>query len=130
MIAILVMTVGLLGLLKAVEVATFTNLKNQMRDEGIQMAEGEMNHWRAMPFGTISTCLTAPSNPACSGTPATYRYAALPVKSTLRGVGKIYSVNRSTVVTSDGTAVDLGVRVTWPFKNISTSHEVHTVRGL
>ena len=128
--AILIMTVGLLGLLKAVEVATVQNLQNQMRDEGIQIAEGQINHWRAIPFATISTCLNAPSNPGCSGTPATYRYAALPVPSKLRGVGTTYTVNRSTIVTTDGATVDLGVQVVWPYKNTATSHEVHTVRGL
>jgi len=129
LVAILVMTVGLLGLLKAVEVATVQNLQNQMRDEGIQIAEGELNHLRAIPFDAISTCLSAPSNPGCSGTPATYRYAAMSVPGKLRGAGKPYTVTRSTIASSDGSAVDLGVRVKWPFKNMSTSHEVHTVRG-
>ena len=130
LVSILILTVGLFALLKTVEVATVQNLQNQMRDEGIQIAEGQINHWRAIPFGAISTCQNSPSNPGCSGTPATYRYAPLPVHSKLRGVGTTYAVNRSTIVTSDGSVVDLGVRVKWPFKNISTSHEVHTVRGL
>lgn len=126
MVAILVTVVAMFGLLSAVEVASVQNLQNQLRDEAIQVAEAEMNHWRAVPYGMISTCRTSPSHEAC---PANYRYAPRTVAGKLRGSGNPYTVIRSTIVTSDGGAVDLGVRVRWTFKNISTSHEVHTVRG-
>lgn len=129
MVAILVTVVAMFGLLSAVEVASVQNLQNQLRDEAIQVAEAEMNHWRAVPYGMISSCRTTPSNAACSETPARYRYAPRTVSGKLRGSGNPYTVSRSTIMTSDGGAVDLGVRVRWTFKNISTSHEVHTVRG-
>ena len=129
LIAMLVMVVGLMGLLKSVEVATVQNLQNQMRDEAIQVTERQLSLWRSVPFASISTCLTNGTQSTCSATPPTYQYTPVPVPSQLRGVNRTYMVTRSTIAAPDGSAVDLGVRVKWSFKNMSTAHEVHTVRS-
>ena len=125
MFATLITLVGLMALLKAVEVAMQTNLTNQMRDEAVQVAEMQMNHWRAVPFASISTCANSSS---C--TAGMHRYGTVLIPSMLRGgAGKSYSVSRFTTAAADGSAVDLGIRVTWAFKNVSTAHEVHSVRA-
>lgn len=119
LVSILIMTIALIGLLKSVEIATEQNLKNQMRDEGILVAEAQMNHWRAVPFGMIST----------AASPTVYRYGPRTVQSKIRGVNKSYTVVRTTIASPDGSVADLGVRVGWAYKNLSTVHEVHTVRS-
>ena len=125
MFAVLITLVGLMALLKAVEVAMQTNLRNQMRDEAVQVAEVQMNHWRAMSFASISTCTNTGS---CSA--GMHKYGTAVIPSNLRGgAGKSYNVSRFTTAASDGSAVDLGIRVTWAFKNVSTAHEVHSVRA-
>lgn len=125
MVATLITIVGLLGLLTAVEYATFQNVQTQMRDEMAQVAEAQMSTFRAMPFTLISTSC---SSPPCGTT--LYSYSPISVPSKLRGINKSYTVIKSTVVTTDKTAVDLGVRVrSWVYKNTSTAIEVHTVKG-
>jgi hypothetical protein len=121
MVATLITTVVLLGLLKSVEIATEQNLRTQVRDEITHVAEVRMNSFRALPFAMISTCSTCPG----------YRYVYTPetVPSRMRGVNKSYTLTRSTVVSTDKTAVDLGVRVKSTFKNTSSSYEMHTVRS-
>jgi type IV pilus assembly protein PilV len=119
MVAILIIVVAMFGLLTSLELATESNVKNQMRDEAILSAQTEMNHWCAMPFASISTVAN----------PNIYRYAPQQVQSKLRGVTKNYNIVRSTIASPDGSVVDMGVRVVWTYKNISTAHEMHTVRG-
>jgi len=117
--AVVITIVALVGLLTSVELATETNVKNQMRDEAALVAQAEMNHWRAQPFNSISTVAN----------PGVYRYPPQRIPSKLRGLVKNYNVARSTIASPDRTVVDLGVRVIWKYKNISTAHEMHTVRG-
>jgi type IV pilus assembly protein PilV len=121
MMATLITVVVLLGLLKAVELATEQNVKTRMRDEMAQIAEARMNSFRAMPFSWISTCQACPGQ--------LYTYSPQPVPSNMNGITKQYTVTRKTIVSTDKTAVDLEVRVrSWVYKNVSTAIEVHTVK--
>jgi hypothetical protein len=124
LVATLITVVVLLGLLTAVEFATFQNIQVQIRDEMAQVADSQMSTFRALPFTAISTC----KNTGCIGSLYTYGMYSTPSK--LRGLTRKYKVFRSTIVTSDGTAVDLGVRVrSWAYKNMSTAIEIHSVRS-
>ena len=124
MVAMGITLVALLGLLKAVEMADEQNLRTAVRDEMVQVAEERLSRFRSTPFTStfslISTCATCPGN--------LYTYAPETVPSRLRGINKSYRVTRTTVVTSDGIAVNLGVRVGWTYKNMTTSIEQHTVK--
>lgn len=124
MMATLITVVVLLGLVKAIELATYQNAQTAIRDEMAQVAETTMNNFRAMPFSMLSTC----GNSSCVNN--VHTYAPVPVKSNLRGIDKSYTVTRSTIGPSGGSTADLGVRVrSWAFKNSSTAIEVHTVVG-
>lgn len=123
MVAMLIMLVGLLGLFSSVNMVTKTNVKNQVRDETVQIAEDWMARFRATPFSAISTT----SN---SSYPNQHDYAPQSVPSALRGVAKNYTVSRSaSLLTSGGNSVVLDVKVRWTYKNWSTSHEVVSVRS-
>jgi hypothetical protein len=129
MVAMMITLFALLGLLKGVEIAAEQNLRNNVRDEMVQVAEDRLNRFRAMPFSAtfnlISSCQTTPSNAGC---PAAYSYAPEAVPSQLRGVSMNYTVVRTTVVTSDGSAANLGVKVDWTYKGSTYSHEAHAVK--
>jgi Tfp pilus assembly protein PilV len=113
--------VALLGLLQAVTVVTEQNLQNMQRDEAVQIAEDWMTRFRAMNFSNIQTC------PACTG--RIYNYPAETAPSRLRGGYGSYTVNRSTVVSSDGTQINTGVVVQWTYKGRVNTHEVHSIRS-
>lgn len=54
LMAMLIMTVGLLGLLQSLQIAYQHNTRNRMRDEGILMAEEQMNEFRQMSYENIT----------------------------------------------------------------------------
>lgn len=121
LVAMVITMVALLGLLQAVTIVTEQNLQNMQRDEAVQIAEDWMTRFRAMNFSNIQTC------PACTG--RVYNYPAETAPSRLRGGRGTYTVNRSTVVSSDGTQINTGVIVQWIYKGKVNTHEVHSIRS-
>src|SRR6185369_7465004 len=67
--AILILMVGMLGLLQAINLATEVNIRNQVREEAVFMGERVMNELRGRGFDNISAT-----------------YAAYTLPSKLRGV--------------------------------------------
>ena len=119
--ALFILLVSMLGLLQATSYIGQENIKNQMRDEAVQIAEESMATFRAVPFALVSTNYPA-------ATP--HAYAPLYVPSALRGVSKNYTVLRSaTFLSSSNNSISMDVRVLWNYKNWSTEHEVVTLRS-
>jgi len=107
--ATLITVVVLLGLLTAVEIATFQNVQVQMRDEMAQIADSQMNNLRALPFSMISTC----------GNSCTFTYGA-----------RKYTLIKKITLSGDGNTADLNVRVrSWVYKNMSTAIDIHAVKA-
>lgn len=123
LVAMVVSLVGLLGLVQAMNYAAEMNLKNQQRDEAVQIAEDQMARFRDVPYGSAFSQLSTATAPDYGK----YVYAPKSVQSRVRSGGS-YTVIRTTNVTDADSRVDLGVRVRWKFKNSSTAHEVHSVR--
>jgi hypothetical protein len=118
--ATLITVVVLLGLLTAVEIATFQNVQVQMRDEMAQIADSQMNNLRALPFSMISTC----------GNSCTFTYGARKVPSNLRGITQQYTLIKKITLSGDGNTADLNVRVrSWVYKNMSTAIDIHAVKA-
>jgi Tfp pilus assembly protein PilV len=122
--AMLITTVGLLGLLQALSLAGEQNMRNQMRDEVVQVAEQQMSNFMARRFSDIST---SASNP--------YVYPTQQIASKLRGSDKTYTLTRSVNAITNNNPSDtsqtreLIVKVHYKFKNISANHEVHSLRA-
>ncbi|KAF0219005.1 MAG: hypothetical protein FD174_2394 [Geobacteraceae bacterium] len=115
MVAMVILTVGLLGLLQSVNVALEHNLKNQLRDEAVQIGENRMHELIAKPFDNLST------------TPGP-GYSPLRVDSNIRGGYKEFFTVERTV---DGLSTDsreLEVVVRWSLKSIATQHLVKYTR--
>lgn len=111
MVAMLISLVSMFALLQALGIAMDMNVKNQQRDEAVQIATDRMTRFRAIPFAQISTS-----------------YGTEYVTSTLRGaIGgqPVRVIKRSSSLSSTSKLVS--VRVRWLYKNISTSHEVQSM---
>lgn len=122
--AMLITTVGLLGLLQALSLAEEQNMRNQMRDETVQVAEQQMSNFMARRFADIST--------SASGT---YVYPQQQIASKLRGTDKTYTLTRSVNALPNNNPSDssqtreLIVKVHYRFKNVSANQEVHSLRA-
>lgn len=114
MVAMVITLVGLLGLLQSVNIATEHNVKNQMRDEALQIAEESLANLRSRPFARLTT--------AAAG------WAPRPVPGRFLGLDKNFVLTRWATPLPNTNSVELRVRVGWSYKNVSSHHEVRTVR--
>lgn len=108
MVAMGIMIVGLLGLLKSIELANRQNMNNQQREEVVRVAERAMQEMRSLPFETSA-------------------FAPMSARSGLRGSNKKYII--IPIVTSVGNSKRYEVRVPWKLGNYSTSHSIVTIRS-
>jgi type IV pilus assembly protein PilV len=108
LMAMLVMTVGLLGLLQSVNVAFEHNTRNRLRQEALLVGEEQMNDLRR----TANSALSYP-NFTCA-----VRVVA--------GVNKKFSVIRDCQQMQDSNR--LSVRVGWSFKNVSATQVIYTLK--
>lgn len=121
--AMLILMVGMLGLLQAINLATEVNIRNQVREEGVSVGERVMNEMRGRGFDNISVAST-PSQ--------LYTYATYQVPSKIRGASRSYSVTRSSRVlsplsptpTNPPTTKELAVLVTWKYKGVEYQNRV------
>jgi len=117
--AILILMVGMVGLLQAINLALEVGLRNQLREEGVYIGQRVMNEMRGKGFDNISVA-TTPSDP--------YNYSPTAVPSKVRGAFKMYSVNRSSrVLSSEGgkpVTKQLEVLVRWKYKGVGYENRV------
>ncbi len=112
LVAFVILLVGLLGLLQAINIALEHNTRNHFREEATLVGERVMNGFRALPFDQIT---------ATNGT--------LSVPSNIRGVNKSYRVTYlARAAGGSANSRELEVNVIWKFKNSSTVHRVKSVR--
>ena len=113
LVAMIIIIVGLLGLLEAVNVSMQTNTQNQLRNEAMQIGDGEMNGLRVKPYALVSSA-----------------YADISVPSRQKGINKKYTVSRSGAKFGAYSASrELVVQVRWTFKNIPNALEFRTVKS-
>lgn len=106
MVAIVIMMVGLLGLLEAINVATDANLKNHLRDEGVYVGEKYLNELRGRGFDNIAAT-----------------YPLISTASRIRGTGKKLMVETSSTSLASDTK-QLLVVVTWTYKGVTYENRV------
>lgn len=118
--AMVITMVGLLGLLQAINVAMEHNLKNQLRDEAVLIAEQWMGNLKTRGFSQLSGV----SDPSQQFSPKT-------VSSQLRARNVAYTVNRqcASLNAPASTAARLTVTVTWNVKGTSYTHTVISLRS-
>lgn len=117
--AILIMMVGMLGLLQAINLALEVNLRNQLRDEAVYLGERVMNEMRGEGFDNIPVAAT-PTD--------TYTYATYQLSSKIRGASRSYDVSKRSAVLStvDSKHVtkQLTVIISWSYKGVTYENRV------
>jgi type IV pilus assembly protein PilV len=115
LMAMLIMTVGLLGLLQSINVALEYNTKNQLREAAVHLGEEAMNDLRVQPFDNLK---------------ATPPPASSPVNRKVRGIDRSFTVERYAFLTGvNSDTMDLQVRVKWMYKNVESIHSVETYKS-
>lgn len=119
MVAILIMMVGMLGLLQAINLAIEVNLRNQLREEAVYLGERVINEMRGEGFDNILVAAT-PTD--------TYTYATYQLPSKIRGATRLYDVSRRSAVLStvDSKHVtkQLTVIISWSYKGVTYENRV------
>lgn len=112
LVAIVILMVGLLGMLQAVNVAMDKNLDNVLRTEAVMLADDLMMQKRSKTFTALSTTVANP--------------AARPVARSIRGVMKNYSVQQ-VVSQPTGNSKQIVVNVAWRKKTARNTHSISSV---
>jgi len=119
MMAILILMVGMLGLLQAINLAVEVNLRNQVREEAVYIGQRVMSEMRGKGFDNISVA-TTPTD--------MYTYSDYQVPSKLRGASRSYTVSRRSVVLStvnlQPVTKQLEVVVKWTYKGVGYENRV------
>jgi type IV pilus assembly protein PilV len=110
LMAMLVLTVGLIGLLQSVNVAYEHNARNRLRETALLVAEEQMNAFRRMTSSTGSSA------------------SRMTVSRVVAGVGKTFTVTRESRPIQDTRR--LKVTVGWSFKNLSTTHSIYSLKKI
>lgn len=109
LVAIVILMVGMLGLLQAVNVAIDKNLENVFRTEAVMLADSKMMEIKSRAYDSIST--------------VTNRSL---VARDVRGVMKNYSVIRATTQPTTKSK-QIMINVKWRKKNTPYSHSVESI---
>ena len=109
LMAMLIMTVGLLGLLQSVNIALEHKNRTRLREEALVIAEEQMNDWRIKDFDKIDN-----EDPP-------------KVERSIGGSPKYFAVSKR--VTPMGDTKKLRVAVSWEYKQVINEHEIFTVKN-
>jgi type IV pilus assembly protein PilV len=109
LVAIVILTVGLLGMLTCINLAVEKNLDNIFRTEAVILADDRMMQKRSRAFAALSTTVSNPPKIAIS------RHN--------RGVFKNYSVQEIISQSTDHSK-EITINVTWKRKNTTSSHSI------
>ncbi|MBJ6749615.1 type IV pilus modification PilV family protein [Geomonas anaerohicana] len=112
LMALLVMTVGLLGLLQSVNVAYHQNLRDKLRKEATLLAEERMHDWCRLPFDRITT--------------GVHKEEA--GEKMVAGTPWHFSVVREGSAVGNSTR-KLRVMVNWSVKGVGNRHEIFALRS-
>lgn len=114
LVAMVIMTVGMFGVLETINVSMQYNLKNELRNEAIKVGERYMSELRGKNFGRYSS-----------------PYTPLTISSKVRGGVKPFVVQRDTQTlasdSSGATSKQLTVTVKWAYRNVTSLNRVVSV---
>jgi len=113
LVAVLILTVGLLGLLQTVNYAISHNMTNQLRQEAIMLADERMNLQKSKPFALIST------------TPAPYQRLDMAQRTINKGFHNYSVATNNADLTGQSKHID--IRVTWKYKGVNYNHSISSL---
>lgn len=109
MVAIMILTVGLLGMLQVINLAIATNMQNDFRNQAVLIAEEQLAQKKSLPFSNITASTQKSLN----------------VQAPLRNTSVNYSVTYRVDDVGNSKKIDIGVR--WQFKNNTYEHVISTM---
>lgn len=120
LIAMVILTIGLLGFLQGVNIAMEHNLKTLLRNEAASLAEQQMSALRLVSYDSLAD--------------TTYGAGSESVSSSVRGKVSPFKVRREIVTVSNSAAgtssKQMKVLVSWTYRNLSTHYyEVSSLRS-
>ncbi len=112
LIALVILMVGLLGMLEAINVSIATNVRNDMRTQAAAIVEEQLAQKKSLPFDAITTALNEPKS------------LAVPIKmrSTVQNYSVTYYVDN---ISSNAKRINIGVR--WSYKGNNYEHVVSSI---
>jgi type IV pilus assembly protein PilV len=117
LMAMLIMTVGLLGLLQSLQIAYQHNTRNRMREEGIRLAEEQMNQFRQMRYENVTaTNVCTPPDMVKRGIMA-------------GGRTDLFSVTRDARLIPGTDSKKLTVTVQWSFRHVTSAHVLYSMKS-
>jgi type IV pilus assembly protein PilV len=112
LMAIVILMVGMLGMLQAINVAMDKNLENVFRTEAVMLADDKMMSVRSLAFNSVSTTVANPPK--------------IQEVRSVRGIQKIYSTQK--IVTQATTkSKEIIINVTWQKRKVPYSHSVSSL---
>lgn len=118
--AMVIFTVGLLGLLQSVNVAIGQNVRDEYRNTAVLVGEQVMNELRAKPFQAISSI-----------------YAPQQKTVKVRGLDKNFVYERYTMIQAYNSDLvpqpvskELQVVVKWTYRNVTSQHLMKSVMSI
>jgi len=134
-VATLIMMVGLLGLLQAVNMATVQNMGSLLRNEAITLADDRMIRAKSKVYDTVSfTALVSDTGSAttlANDTAVTNLLVSRGLRSGFANYSVVLSVatirTDTTVTPSVVTSKELTSRVAWRYKGRKQSHTISTI---
>jgi type IV pilus assembly protein PilV len=112
LVAIVILMVGLLGMLQAIDVAMDKNLENLFRNEAVSVADDRLMLKRAKSFASLSTTTSTPPKIA--------------IGRKVRGIFNNYSV-QEIVSQTTSLSKEIVINVSWKKRKKSYSHSISTV---
>jgi type IV pilus assembly protein PilV len=109
LVALVILTVGLLGLLKCIDLSMGKNLENIFRTEAVMLADDRMMLKRSVSFASLSTTVANPPK--------------ISLERGTRGVFKNYSV-QEIITQSTPNSKEIVINVSWQKKGQSFSHSI------
>lgn len=112
MVSVLILTVGLLGLLQAINLAISTNMSNTLRNEATYLADETLSTRTAQFSASDPSAFVAFSNSSS-------------VRRKVLNGYKNYSVSRTE--TNINNSIEVNVLVTWKHKDSRFTHNASTI---
>jgi prepilin-type N-terminal cleavage/methylation domain-containing protein len=114
LIAFVLVTITAAALMKTTLLAMNTNVINEMRDEGVNVAEQRMNDLRSMPFA--NPLMTATAGLVPDGT----------ITREIRGITCTYTLQRQ-ISDINASSKQVSVTVSWSYRSQQYKHSIATV---
>ena len=118
LMAMLVMTVGLLGLLQSVNIAYEQSRRNKVREIAVLVAEEQMNDWRRLSFPNMTAGRFADSSSF--------------IDKTMSGAPMRFTILRRNDAMGSGPSGNyrrLKVEVEWRLKDQLLNHKIYALKN-